>query len=392
MTNRTYITKKLALTGGAAMAEALRQINPDVMPVYPITPQTPIIETFAKFQAERVVETEIIPVESEHSAMSACVGASAAGARTVTATSSQGLALMNEVLYIASGLRLPILMAVSARALSAPINIHGEHGDVMGARDTGWIQIFSENVQEAYDNVIIGLKLAEKTMLPIMVIIDGFITSHSVENLEVIPDEKVKSFIGEFKPEKFLLNLEDPVTFGPVGLPNSYMEFKIDQGKAMERVFDEYRKIAGDFQTITFRGYDVLEKYKSDDAEQIIVVAGSTAGTAKEVVDKLRNEGKKVGIVKIKLFRPFPHKEISEALKNAKSVAVLDRAISFGTFPPLYSEIINSLYQIPDTKYQIHSYIYGLGGRDIFQKNIEKAFSDMINGRYIEEEKYINSK
>ncbi|OGI17718.1 MAG: pyruvate ferredoxin oxidoreductase [Candidatus Moranbacteria bacterium RIFCSPHIGHO2_02_FULL_40_12b] len=384
-------TKNKALTGGAAMAEAFRQINPDVMPVYPITPQTPIIETFAKFQAERIVETEIIPVESEHSAMSACVGSSAAGARTVTATSSQGLALMNEVLYIASGLRLPILMAVSARALSAPINIHGEHGDVMGARDTGWIQIFSENVQEAYDNVIIGLKLAEKTMLPIMVIMDGFITSHSVENLEILTDEKVKSFAGEYKPEKFLLNLEDPVTFGPVGLPNSYFEFKIDQGKAMERVFDMYKKITGDFHTISLRNYDLLEKYKSDDAEQIIVIAGSAAGTAKEVVDKLRNEGKKVGLVKIKLFRPFPHKEIAEALKNSKSVAVLDRAMSFGTTPPLYSEIVNSLH---GTYYEllITSYVYGLGGRDIFQKNIEKVFNDMINGRYIEEEKYLNSK
>ncbi len=370
------------------MAEALRQINPDVMAAYPITPQTPIIETFAKIQAERLVDTEIIPVESEHSAMSACVGSSAAGARTVTASSSQGLALMNEIIYIASGTRLPILMLISARALSAPINIHCDHSDVMDARDSGWIQIFSENVQEAYDNTIIGLKLAEKSELPAMVIMDGFITSHSVENLETIPDEDVKKFVGEYKPERYLLDVDNPSVFGPVGLPDYYMEFKIDQEKAMRKVFDNFNDVSREFKKISGREYDFIEGYKTDDAEHVVVVAGSTAGTAKEVVDGLRDKGKKAGLLKIKLFRPFPHKEIEKVLSKARNVAVMDRAMSFGTGPPLYSEIINSC-KFSSVSHYISSYVYGLGGRDIFAKDIEKVFEDLIAGETSRKVKYI---
>jgi len=384
--NKSGDKNRIALTGGAATAEALRQINPDVMPVYPITPQTPIVEAFAKFQANKKVSTEIITVESEHSAISACVGSSAAGARTVTATSSQGLALMNEILYIASGLRLPILMIISSRALSAPINIHGDHSDVMGARDTGWIQIFSENVQEIYDNTIIGMKLAEKAELPAMAIMDGFITSHCVEDLKILPDEKVKKFTGTYKPEKYLLDIKNPVTFGPVGLPNSYFEFKIDQEKAMQKAKGHYKKIAADFKKISERSYKLFEEYKTKDAEHIIVVAGSTAGTAKEAVDKLRDQGKKVGILKIKLFRPFPYKEIAQALSNTENVAVLDRAMSFGSVAPLYSEIISSLFS---NKLQVASYVYGLGGRDIFVKDIEKVFEDLMEGDISGEVKYL---
>lgn len=390
---------KLALTGGAAMAEALKQIDPDVMSVYPITPQTPIIEAYAKFGADGEVATEIIQVESEHSAMSAAVGASAAGARTVTATSSQGLALMNEILYIASGLRLPILMAVSARALAAPINIHGDHSDVMGARDAGWIQIFSENVQEAYDNIIIGMKLAEKVSLPVMVIMDGFSTSHSVENLEIIDTEKVKEFVGEFQPEKYLLDTDNPVTFGAFALQNSYFEFKLDQEKAMREAGGEYRKIAEEFEKISGRPSTssgqaknyYFEAYELDDAEQVVVLMGSTAGTAKDVVDQMRGEGKKVGLLKLNLFRPFPANEIAEALKSAKSIAVLDRAMSIGTMPPLYSEVVNSLFQSASrrTKFEIQSYVYGLGGRDIFAADIEKVFDNLITGGISSEIKYI---
>jgi pyruvate ferredoxin oxidoreductase alpha subunit len=387
--------KRIALTGGAAMAEALKQINPDVMAVYPITPQTPIIETFAKFQAEKLVDTEIVPVESEHSMMSVCVGSSAAGARTVTASSSQGIALMNEVLYIASGMRLPILMLVSARALSAPINIHGDHSDMMSVKDTGWIQIFSENAQEAYDNTLIGMKLAEIAKLPVMVAMDGFITSHSVESLKILPDENVKKFIGEYLPEKYLLDLENPTTFGPVGLPDSYFEFKIDQAGAMGNVFQEFGHISSQFHSISGRIHDVFENYRTKDAEYILIVMGSTAGTTKEVVDKLREKGKKVGMVKIKFFRPFPHKEIFEILKKAKSVAVLDRAMAIGTYPPLYSEIINSMdtgSESASSKIKTASYIYGLGGRDIFQKDIEKVFEDLISGEISKEIKYIGNK
>ena len=389
MKDKNTKSKRIALTGGAAAAEALRQINPDVAPVYPITPQTPIIEGFAKFEADGKVDTEIITVESEHSAMSAAIGASAAGARTITATSSQGLALMNEVLYIASGTRLPILMLVSARALSAPINIHGDHSDVMGARDGGWIQIFSENAKEVYDNTIIGMKLAEKVEFPVMVIMDGFTTSHSVEILETLPDEVVEKFVGKFNPSRSLLDLDNPVTFGPVSLPDSYFEFKIEQSKAIFDAKDEYLKIVKDFASVSGRSYDIFEKYKTEDAEHIIVLMGSTVGTAKNVVDELREQGKKVGLLKIKLFRPFPYKEVAEILKNAKNVAVMDRAISFGSVPPLYSEIINSVFSF---QLSVFSYVYALGGRDIFAENIESVFEDMIKGEKFEGTKYLNAK
>lgn len=383
MENKKNSAKKLALTGGTAAALALRQIEPDVMPIYPITPQTPIIETYAKYHSDGEVLTEMIEVESEHSAISAAVGASAAGARVATATSSQGLALMNEILYIASGLRLPILMLVSARALSAPINIHGDHSDVMGARDTGWVQLFCETVQEVYDKTIMGLKLAEAVKLPIMVIMDGFNTSHSVENLEILDAEAVKKFIGEYKPEKYLLDIENPVTFGPLALQNTYMEFKIDQEEAMSKVAQEYKKITKDYEKISGREYDCFEKYKAADAEKLLVLAGSTAGTAKDVVDELRAKGEKAGLISIGLFRPFPYEEMGGALKNAKEIIVMDRAISSGSRPVLYSEILNALSEMPDRKYKIKSYIYGLGGRDIFKEQIEKALTGKMKEKYI---------
>jgi pyruvate ferredoxin oxidoreductase alpha subunit len=384
----TKKTNKLALIGGIAAAEALRQINPDVMAVYPITPQTPIIETFAKYKADGKVDTEIIQVESEHSAMSAVIGASASGVRAVTATSSQGLALMHEMLYVASGLRLPILMYVSARALSAPINIHGEHGDVMGSRDAGWIQIFSENGQEVYDNGIIGLHLAEKVKLPVMAIMDGFHTSHTVENMETASDEKVKKFVGEYQPESSLLNIENPVTYGPVALQNSFFDFRISQQEAMDEALAEYPKICAEFEKEFGRKYDYFESYKLDDAEMAVIIAGSTAGTVKVAVDKLRNEGKKVGLLKIKLFRPFPFSQIAEALKNVSKIAVLDRAISLGAYPPIYSDIVNS-FRIQNSEFRIQSYIYGLGGRDTFQKDIEKVFEDLEKESFSKEIKYI---
>ncbi|MBU2028270.1 pyruvate ferredoxin oxidoreductase, partial [Patescibacteria group bacterium] len=280
MTNRT--NKKIALTGAYAATEALRQLEIDVVSIYPITPQTPIVESFARMKSDGKVQTEIIQVESEHSALSACVGASAAGARTATATSSQGLALMNEILYVASGLRLPILMVVSARALSAPINIHGDHSDVMGARDAGWIQLFAENSQEAYDNTLIGMKLAEKTSLPVMSIMDGFNTSHCVENLEILADETVKKWVGDFTPENSLLDQKNPVTFGPLVLQNGYFEFKIDQEKAMNDAVEEYKKIAKDFVELSGRQKDYFEEYQTADAEEVIILMGSAVGTAKE--------------------------------------------------------------------------------------------------------------
>jgi pyruvate ferredoxin oxidoreductase alpha subunit len=376
--------KKLALTGGAAVAEALKQINPDVMPVYPITPQTPIIETFAKMVADGEADTEMIQVESEHSAMSAAVGASAAGARAMTASSSQGILLMAEVLPIASGMRLPILMLVSARAISAPINIHGDHQDVMFVRDSGWIQIFSENSQEVYDNTLIALKLAEIVRLPAMIIMDGFQTSHSVENLEILEDSVAKKFVGEYNPKNYLLNFENPKTFGPVSLPNSYFEFKRAQIEAMDSVIAKLVEVNGNYGEISGREYDLFEKYKLEDAEKVIVVAGSTAGTAKMAVDELREQGEKVGLLKIKLFRPFPYKQIADALKNAKQIAVLDRTVSFGSVAPLYSEIANST-----GRKDLQSYVYGLGGREIFKEGIKKAFQDNWENKEV---KYIGLK
>lgn len=386
MTNNN--TKIKAMTGGTVAAEFLRQVNPDVMAVYPITPQTPIIETFAKMKADGKVSTEIIQVESEHSAMSATIGASAAGARAVTATSSQGLAYMFEMLYIASGLRLPIFMYLSARALAAPLNIHGDHSDVMGARDAGWIQIFSENAQEAYDNGLIAMKLAEKVNLPAMAIMDGFHTSHTVEKVSVYNDKDVKKFIGEYKPEKSLLNFNDPVSFGFLALQNSYFDFKIEQEKAMQEALLEYKKVCSEFKETFGKSYDYFEKYKMEGAQYAIVIAGSTTGTAKEVVDKLRSEGKKVGLLKIKLFRPFPFENVANVLKNLKGVAVLDKAMSSGTFPPIYSDVVNSLFSA-NASVPVQSYVYGLGGRDVFQKDIENVFEDLLKWKFSKEIRYI---
>jgi pyruvate ferredoxin oxidoreductase alpha subunit len=361
---------RLALTGGAAAAEALKHIDPDVMPVYPITPQTPIIETYAKFGADGKVMTEIIQVESEHSAISAAVGASAAGARTVTATSSQGLALMNEILYIASGMRLPIMMVVAARALAAPINIHGDHSDVMGCRDAGWVQLFCENPQEVYDKTIIGMKLAEKTMFPVMVIMDGFNTSHSVENLEILDKKTVQKFVGEYNPEKSLFNFKDPVTFGPLALQDSYFEFRKDMYDDFSKVQPEFEKIAEEYGKISGRNYGVIEEYKTKDAEKIIVAIGSVSGTIKDAIDKLREKGEEVGFLEVALFRPFPYLEIKKALSKAKKVIVMDRNLAFGTKQVLASEVSHAIQK------PVESIVYGLGGRDAFQSQIMEIFGE----------------
>jgi pyruvate ferredoxin oxidoreductase alpha subunit len=277
-------------------------------------------------------------------------------------------------------MRLPILMVVSARALSAPINIHGDHSDVMGARDAGWIQIFSENSQEIYDNIIIGMRLAEKTNLPVMAIMDGFNTSHCVENLNILEHTAVQEFVGKFSPTRTLLDPENPMTFGPVALQNSYFEFKVDQEEAMKRSKEAYAEVAKEFEKISGRKKDFFESYRLEDADSVIVLAGSTAGTAKEVVDAMRRDGKKVGLLKINLFRPFPLEEILEALRKAKNIAIMERTISSGTFPPIYSDIVSGLYQQEGEKKNIRSIVYSLGGRDIFGSDIRKIFEDLEAG------------
>lgn len=372
---------RVPLTGAYAAAEAMRQINPDVVAAYPITPQSPIMELFAKFVSDGKVDTELITVESEHSAMSACVGSAAAGARTMTASSSQGIALMFEILPIAAGLRLPILMEVATRALSSPLNIHCDHSDVMSVRDSGWIQIFCENAQEVYENTLLGLKLAEEIKLPAMIIQDGFITSHSVEGVNIFDDEIVKDFVGEYKPSYSLLDIDNPITVGAFALPDYYFEIKRKQEEGMRETKKKYLEVGDKLKKITNNSYPYFESYKLKDAKYVIVAAGSTAGTIKEVVDKIREKGEKVGLLKIKLFRPFPAKEIKETLED-KKIAVLDRSLSFGTFPPIYSEIKKLISDV-------QSYVYGLGGRDVFSSDIKKVFDDLKNKEVSDEIRFL---
>jgi len=372
------------------VAVAMRQINPEVVAAYPITPQTPIIETFAQFAADGKVDTELINVESEHSALSAVVGASAAGARAMTATSSQGLALMAEVVYIASGSRLPIVMAISNRALSAPINIHCDHTDSMFLRDAGWIQIYSEDAQEAYDNMLIALKVAENkdVLTPAMVMQDGFITSHSVQNVKILDDEAVKKFVGKYNPDYPLLDIKKPISVGPLDLFDYFFEHKYQQAEALENSKKIIRQVDKEFYNLTGRKYDFIEKYKTNDADYIIIALSSTCGTAKMVVDKLREEGKKVGLLKVRIFRPFPNKEIAKAVSKAKSVAVLDRSTSFGNFSPVFTEVRSALYNL-DKKPKLYNYIYGIGGRNIGLDDIEKAYNDLEKNKFSNDINYI---
>ena len=375
------MAKVKPLTGAQATAEAMRQINPDVVVAYPITPQTPIVEFFAQFVADGVVETEMVPIESEHSALSAVVGASAAGARAMCATSSQGLALMWEIVAAAPGLRLPIVMPVVNRALSAPINIHCDHSDTMGTLTLGWVQIYSENAQEAYENTFLALRIAEhpKVLLPVMVMQDGFIVGHDVEVVSVLEDEDVKKFVGERKPDRYLLDVKHPYTIGPLALPDYYFELKRQQEEAIWNALDVYLEVGEELSKLTGNKYPFFEEYRTDDAKAVIVVLSSTAGTAKDAVDEMREEGYKVGLIKPKLFRPFPYKEMRSALEKFEVVGVLDRAIAFGAYAPLYAEIRNALFE-SERKPKLQSYVFGLGGRDIFKSDIKKVFEELLSG------------
>ncbi|OGS33111.1 MAG: pyruvate ferredoxin oxidoreductase [Elusimicrobia bacterium RIFOXYC2_FULL_34_12] len=369
---------KVAKTGNEAMAEAMRQINPDVVAAYPITPATEIVMIFSQFVADGLVDTEYVAVESEHSAMSACIGASAAGARVMTSTSSQGLALMYEMLYIAAGLRLPIVIGEVNRALSAPINIHGDHSDTMGARDSGWIQIFSENSQEAYDSMIQAILISERAKLPVMVTTDGFIISHCLEVIDMIPDSDVKRFIGEYKPERFLLDIKKPYTLGAIDLQDYYFEHKMQEAEAMKNSKKIIMDVAAEFNKSFGREYGFFEKYKLDDADIAIVCLGSAAGTTKVVVDELRAKGIKAGLLKPRVFRPFPYKEIASELSKVKAISVLDRSDTYSAYAgPVFTEITSALYssniQIP-----VNNYIYGLGGRDIGIADITKVFEELV--------------
>ena len=366
------------LTGDAAIAQALRQADIDVLSAYPITPQTIIVEDYQKFAADGMVKAKVIPVESEHSAMSACIGASAVGARVATASASAGLALMWEVLYCAASMRMPIVFAVANRALSAPINIHNDHSDGMGMRDSGFIQLYCQSSQEAYDTTLMAFRLAEHhdVLLPVMVGIDGFIVSHNVERVEMLPDDEVAKFVG-VRDSVQILDPDNPITMGPLALTDYYFEFKEQQDKAMQNAPRVYKQVEAEFEKLTGRKYGMFETYKTRDAEIIIVAMSSMGGTAKVVADVLRERGDKVGVIRLKMFRPFPAKEIAKALGNAKAVAIFEKAMSFGAAThPLALEVRTALYEAKNRP-MITDFVVGLGGRDVppitFVEGIDKT-------------------
>jgi pyruvate ferredoxin oxidoreductase alpha subunit len=368
------------LSGNEAVAVAMKQINPDVVAAFPITPSTEVPQYFSSFVANGKVDTEFVPVESEHSAMSACIGAQAAGARTITATSANGLALMWEMLYIAASCRLPITLALVNRALSGPINIHNDHSDSMGARDSGWIQLYGETNQEAYDNQIQAVKIGEHkdVLLPVMNCYDGFITSHAVENIELIEDDRVKAFVGEYEADYYLNNADEPIAVGPLDLQNHYFEHKRGQAEGMKNAKKVILEVAAEFEKLTGRKYGLFEEYMMDDAEIAIVVINSTAGTAKAVVDSLRENGVKAGLIKIRVYRPFPVEEIVKALSGCKAIAVMDKADSFNAAGgPLFTDVTSALFgRVEGLK--VINYIYGLGGRDVKTDDIEKVYNELI--------------
>ena len=370
------MAKRDRLSGNEAIATALRQINPDVFPAFPITPSTEIPQYFASFVANGQVDTEFIPVESEHSSMSAAIGASAAGARSLTATSSCGLAYMWEELYIAASNRLPLALALVNRALSGPININCDHSDSMGARDSGWIQIYAENNQEAYDNMVQAYRISEHkdVRLPIMICQDGFITSHAVENIELLEDEDVKSFVGEYEPDNYLLNPECPLAVGPYSVTDYYMEAKRNQAEGMRHVKDVVLEVAKEFAGISGREYGLFEEYCMEDAERVVVIIGSAAGTTKDAIDKLRAKGEKVGLLKIRLFRPFPAEEIAKALSHVKAVAIMDRAEGYSNQGgPLGADVMAAMFRARSQAFAVN-YVYGLGGRDVRVEDMEHIF------------------
>lgn len=391
MMERVVEQEVIALNGDEAVAYAAKQSDVDVVAAYPVTPQTIIVERFSEYVADGEVDTEFVCVESEHSAMTACVTASATGARTFTATAAPGLALMHEMLYVASGCRTPVVMAVANRALSAPINIHCDHSDSMGERDSGWIQVYAENSQEAYDSVVQAFRIAEhsRVLLPTMVCLDGFTLSHTLENVQVLPDRVVEEFVGvrqvpqvvthEDKKAAFKLDPDNPVSIGPLALQDYYFEFKRQQEEAMNTASQIIGQVHQEYASLSGREYGdgLLENYHMEDAETAIICLGSTAGTVKNVVDQLRAEDKNVGLLRIRTFRPLPVKKIIRSLQPVKAVAVMDRSMSFGAHGgPVFHEVRHALYDTPQHPYVVN-YIYGLGGRDTNPTQIRDIYQDL---------------
>ncbi|MCL5108279.1 MAG: pyruvate ferredoxin oxidoreductase [Chloroflexi bacterium] len=371
----------VGVTGDGAAADAMRQIDPDVVAAYPITPQTEIVERFAEYVADGKVNTELVAVESEHSALSACCGASAAGARVMTCTASQGLALMHEMLYIASGNRLPIIMPMVNRTISAPINIHGDHSDSMGSRDASWIQLYCRDAQEVYDTTIQAVRVAEdqRVMLPVMVCLDGFMVSHDMEWVEMLPDEEVKQFIGPMRPVINLLDKDNPISIGALALPPVFFEHKVSMIRALEGAKSVIKEVADEYGALTGRQYGLVEPYLMDDAEVAIVVMSSAAGTTRTVVDVLRDQGVKAGVLRIRSFRPFPKDEVVQALRGVRAVAVMDRASSPGAVAaPIFSEVASAMYG-EEARPKLVNYVFGLGGRDLPMEQVASVYERLQN-------------
>jgi pyruvate ferredoxin oxidoreductase alpha subunit len=382
--------RKEITSGNWAFAEAMRQINPDVVAAYPITPSTDIIMKFADFVSNGEVDTNFVTVESEHSAITACVTASASGARVMTASSANGVALMHEIFPIAGCFRTPIVFGLVNRSVGAPINIHCDHSDSMGQRDHGWIQLYSEDAQEAYDTAIMSVKLSEHSdiLTPVFVCQDGFITSHGFEPVEFLDDDVVKKYVGEREPINSLLDTDNPVTYGSFAMSEYYFEIKRQQIEAHKKTLELYDEIARDFEKVSGRYYPMIDQYRTEDADYVIVVMSSASGAVKDVVDDMRDNGHKVGCLRVRMFRPFPTEAVAAALKGKKAVAVLDRALSIGGTAPLVAEIRSALYNSGEM-IPVNSCIYGLGGRDFFPKYAEEIFTDLENGKITPEERYI---
>jgi pyruvate ferredoxin oxidoreductase alpha subunit len=389
--NSNVKQETMAMNGDEAVAYAVKQSDVDVVAAYPITPQTIIVEKFSEYVADGEVQTEFVCTESEHSAMAASLTASATGARAFTATASAGLALMHEMLFVTSGSRMPVVMAVANRALSSPLNIHGDHSDSMAERDSGWIQIYVENAQEAYDSIIQAFRIAEHedVNLPALVGLDGFTLSHTLENVTTLLDDDVKKFVGERKipvvsPREgssvpLKLDPSNPVTMGPIALQNYYFEFKRQQEEGMKSALGVIQQVHDEYANLTGRSYGdgLIELYKLDDAEIGVVCAGSTSGTIKTVVDELREEGVKAGLMKIRTFRPFPVVAVQNALSDLKAVGVMDKSMSFGgNGGAMFHEIRHTLYDAKNHPL-IVDYIYGLGGRDTNPKEFKKMFNEL---------------
>lgn len=379
MAEKYELLKTEVWDGNMAASHALRQAQIDVVAAYPITPSTPIVQNYGKFLSDGYIDGEFVMVESEHAAMSACVGAAAAGGRVATATSSQGFALMVEVMYQASGMRVPIVLNLVNRALAAPLNVNGDHSDMYLSRDTGWLSLCAYNPQEAYDFNLMAFRIAESTRIPTIVNQDGFICSHTAQNVNPLSDEEAYKFVGEFKPKNAMLDFSKPITYGAQTEEDWHFEHKaqlhhdiMESAKTIEEVFAEFAKLTG-------RKYSLVEKYDMDDAEVAIVALGTTVESARIAAKNARAKGIKAGVVSIRTLRPFPYTQVAEALKNCKAVAMLDRSLPAGAMGMLFNEVGVAVLQNSTSKPVLSNYIYGLGGRDMTQDILNEIYQELDN-------------